>query len=154
MKIEKDRVVTFHYALVSGEGEVIDGTKGGDPIPYLHGHNNIVSGLEAALDGHEAGEQVRVTLAPEQAYGERDEEKVFDVERQLFANVPELAVGFMCHMTNEQGVEELVSVVEIADDVVTVDANHPYAGETLTFEVDLLEVRTATADEIKAGSLI
>ncbi|SIT07415.1 FKBP-type peptidyl-prolyl cis-trans isomerase [Neptunomonas antarctica] len=154
MQITDSAVVYFHYALINDQGEVLDGTKGGDPIPYLHGCHNIVPGLEKAMDGRSADDHFRITLTPLEAYGERDEDKVYDVERQLFANMPELSEGLMFHMTNESGEDELVSVVEIHDDLVTVDANHPYAGESLTFDVEIVSIRNATPAEMEAGQAI
>jgi FKBP-type peptidyl-prolyl cis-trans isomerase SlyD len=154
MQITDSAVVYFHYALINDQGEVLDGTKGGDPIPYLHGCHNIVPGLEKAMAGRSANDHFRITLTPLEAYGERDEDKVYDVERQLFANMPELSEGLMCHMTNESGEDELVSVIEIDDDLVTVDANHPYAGESLTFDVEIVSIRNATPAEMEAGQAI
>ncbi len=151
MQITDNAVVCFHYALINDQGEVLDGSKGGDPIPYLHGFHNIVPGLEKAMAGRSANEHFRVSLTPLEAYGEIDEEKIYDVEHSLFADMSELAVGLMCHMTNESGEDEVVSVIEIEDDVVTVDANHPYAGESLTFDVEIVSIREATAQEIQAG---
>jgi FKBP-type peptidyl-prolyl cis-trans isomerase SlyD len=151
MQIAENAVVCFHYALINDQGEVLDGSKGGEPIPYLHGCHNIVPGLEKAMAGRAANDHFRVSLTSLEAYGEVDEEKIYDVERALFADMSELAVGLMCHMTNESGEDEIVTVIEIDDDVVTVDANHPYAGESLTFDVEIVSVREATPQEIQAG---
>ena len=154
MQISDNAVVYFHYALIDEEGEVLDGSQGGEPIPYLHGCHNIVPGLEKAMQGREAGEHFRVSLTPLEAYGEVDEDKIYDVQRQLFSNMPELAVGLMCHMTNEAGEDEVVSVIEIEEDLVSVDANHPYAGQSLTFDVEIISVRMATPQELQAGRAI
>ena len=151
MQISQNAVVTFHYALINDQGEVIDGTKGGDPIPYLHGHKNIVPGLELALEGKALGDHFKISLKANEAYGAYDEDKVFDVERSLFSVIPDLAEGYMCHLTNEQGQDELVTVIEINDELVTVDANHPYAGQDLTFDVEVVSVRPATEQELAAG---
>ncbi|SFG72897.1 FKBP-type peptidyl-prolyl cis-trans isomerase [Neptunomonas qingdaonensis] len=154
MQICDNAVVYFHYALINEQGEVLDGSKGGDPIPYLHGCHNIVPGLEKAMEGRAAEEHFRVSLTPLEAYGEVDEDKIYDVERKLFSQMPELSVGLMCHMTNEAGEDEVVSVIEIEDDLVTVDANHPYAGQSLTFDVEIVSVREATPQELQAGQAI
>lgn len=153
MQIIDNAVVCFHYALINDQGEVLDGSKGGEPVPYLHGCHNIVPGLEEAMAGRSVNDHFRVSLTPLEAYGERDEEKIYDVERKLFADMSELSVGLLCHMTNESGEDEVVSVIEIEDDVVTVDANHPYAGESLTFDVEIVSIREATAQEIQAGQV-
>lgn len=154
MQISDNRVVYFHYALINEQSEVLDGSKGGDPIPYLHGHHHIVPGLEKAMQGRAAEDSFRVSLTPLEAYGEVDEEKIYDVERTLFSGMSELSVGLMCHMTNEAGEDEVVTVIEIEDDLVTVDANHPYAGQSLTFDVEIVSVREATAQELEAGQII
>lgn len=151
MQIEQNAVVTFHYSLITEQQEVLDGTRGAEPIAYLHGHRNIVSGLETALEGREVGAKFQVTLAPTEAYGEHDEEKVFDVERALFGDMA-LNAGLFCHLTNEQGEDELVTVLEFDEQTVTVDANHPYAGQTLTFDVEVINVRAATSAELEAGN--
>lgn len=154
MQITDNVVVYFHYALIDEQDEVLDGSKGGDPIPYLHGYHNIVPGLEKALTDRSAAEHFRVSLTPLEAYGEIDEDKIYDVERKLFTDMPDLSIGLMCHMTNESGEDELVSVVDIDDEVVTVDANHPYAGQSLTFDVEIISVREASPQEIQAGQAI
>lgn len=150
MQIEQNRVVSFHYSLITEQNEVLDGSRGGEPIAYLHGHRNIVPGLERALEGREEGAIFKVTLTPENAYGEYDDDKVFDVERALFGEMA-LHAGMFCHLTNEQGEDELVTVLEFDEQTVTVDANHPYAGQTLTFDVEVTALRAATAAEIEAG---
>ncbi|WP_293268704.1 peptidylprolyl isomerase [Neptunomonas sp.] len=154
MQITDNAVVCFHYALINDKDEVLDGSKGGEPIPYLHGFHNIVPGLEKAMAGRSVKDHFRVSLTPLEAYGEIDEEKIYDVDRKLFAEMSELSVGLMCHMTNESGDDEVVTVIEIDDDVVTVDANHPYAGESLTFDVDIVSIREATPQEIQAGQMV
>ncbi len=154
MQITENHVVSFHYALINDQGEVLDGSRAGNAIPYLHGHQNIVPGLEEAMEGKSAGDTFKITLAPQQAYGSRDEEKVYDVDPQLFAGIEGVEPGFMCQMTNESGEQELVSVLEVGDDYVTVDANHPYAGQSLTFDVEIVDVRLATPQELEAGQII
>lgn len=153
MKISKDKVVTFHYALVNAEGEVLDGSRGAEPLPYLHGHNNIVPGLERAMDGHVVGDKFKVNVSPSEGYGLRDEDKVSLVERASFANFAALDVGMMYQMEDENGDTQLVSITQIDDNDVTVDANHPFAGLELNFDVEIMDIREATEDELSAGRI-
>lgn len=151
MKIKNDKVVSFHYALVNAKGEVLDGSRDGNPLPYLHGHKNIVPGLESALIGHEVGDRFKVQVSPEQGYGLRDEEKVSLVDRASFADFSELEEGMVCQMEDEAGEPQFVGITKIDDQEVTVDANHPFAGLELNFDVEIMEVRDATEEELSAG---
>lgn len=153
MKIEKDKVVMFHYALVNAEGEVLDGSRGGQPLPYLHGHSNIVPGLEKALEGREVGDKFKVTLTPDEGYGQRDEEKVQLIDRKSFADFSELEEGMVCQMEDDNGELQLVAITKIDAEEVTVDGNHPFAGIELNFDVEVMDIREATADELAAGRI-
>lgn len=151
MKVSENKVVLFHYALVNSAGEVLDGSRGGNPLPYLHGHKNIVPGLEAAMDSREVGDKFEVVVPPEQGYGERDEAKVQVIDRQAFADFTELEEGMVCQMEDDNGELQLVGITKIEGEDVTVDANHPFAGIELKFDVEIMEVRDATAEELSAG---
>lgn len=151
MKVSQDSVVLFHYALVDRKNKVLDGSRGGAPLPYLHGHRNIVPGLEKAMEGREAGERFKVTLMPADAYGERDEELVEVMDRSAFEGFPELKVGMHCQVQDEAGEAHMVTIIELSDDEVAVDGNHPYAGKALTFDVEIIEVRAATEEELSQG---
>jgi len=151
MQITDNSVVFFHYVLKNEQGEVVDSTEGEDPIPYIHGKQQIVSGLEEAMQGRNVGEKFDVSVSPEKGYGAHDDDKLFDVDKALFAGMDDLAVGSMCEMTNEQGQPEVVTIAEIGDEVVTVDANHPFAGQVLTFAVEIALVREATETELENG---
>lgn len=153
MKIEKNKVALFHYALVNAQGEVLDGSRGGNPLPYLHGHSNIVPGLEKALEGHEAGDKFKVNVSAEEGYGQRDESKVQLIDRKAFADFTELQEGMVCQMEDEQGDLQLVGITKIDAEEVTVDANHPFAGLELNFDVEVIEVREATEEELAAGRI-
>ncbi|MGH1462985.1 MAG: FKBP-type peptidyl-prolyl cis-trans isomerase [Neptuniibacter sp.] len=153
MKIENNKAVLFHYALVNSAGEVLDGSRDGNPLPYLHGHSNIVPGLEAAMTGHETGDKFQAVVAPEQGYGLRDENKVSLVDREAFAGFTELEEGMVCQMEDENGELQIVGITKIADDEVTVDANHPFAGIELNFDIEVMEVRDATEAELAAGRI-
>ncbi|MDO6515055.1 MULTISPECIES: peptidylprolyl isomerase [unclassified Neptuniibacter] len=153
MKIANNKVVKFHYALVNADGEVLDGSRGGEPLPYLHGHKNIVPGLEQAMLGHSVGDKFKIKVSPEQGYGLRDEDKVSLVERASFEGFTELAEGMVCQMEDEQGDLQLVSITKIDEEEVTVDANHPFAGLELNFDVEIMDIRDATEDELSAGRI-
>ncbi len=142
--------VVLEYTLRLAEGgEVIDASEGeeGEPIVYVHGYGMLVPGLEAALDGLRAGEAKRVPLAPEEAFGEHDDELLLEVDRGDFP--PEVAVGDEFVAESEEGEEEFLRVVEVRDDAVVVDGNHPLAGMAVTYDVVVREVRQATPDEIQ-----
>jgi FKBP-type peptidyl-prolyl cis-trans isomerase SlyD len=150
MKIAHEKVVSIHYTLTNKEGTVLDSSSGSEPLAYLHGFGNIIPGLENALEGKEKGEKLTVSVEPEQGYGARDEQLVQAVPRSAFKGVEELAPGMQFQAQGPQG-SRLVVVTQVAQDVVTVDANHPLAGQTLQFEVEISEVRDATAEELEHG---
>jgi len=150
VKIAQEKVVSIHYTLKNAEGSVLDSSSGSDPLAYLHGAGNIIPGLESALEGKEAGEKLAVTVEPGQGYGDRDERLVQDVPRAAFKDVQELAPGMQFQAQGPQGTR-LVVVTQVAEEMVTVDANHPLAGQTLHFEVEVAEVRDATAEELEHG---
>jgi FKBP-type peptidyl-prolyl cis-trans isomerase SlyD len=150
VKANKDTAVFFHYQLTDDSGEVLDSSKDSEPLGYLHGHGNIINGLEEAIDGRSVGDEFVVTLEPSDAYGERDEEMVETVSRSIFEDNDEIEVGMVLRARSETG-EELVTVTDIADDDVTIDANHPLAGARLTFDVEITEVRPATEEELSHG---
>jgi len=148
--VQNDTVVSMHYVLKDGEGTVIDESRD-QPLPYLHGHQNIVPGLERELAGTPVGETKKVVVSPEEGYGTREEELVLTVPRdQLPADMaPE--VGMTVGMETDQGHTVPVRVVEVHDDHVKLDANHELAGVTLHFEVKIDSVRPATAEELEHG---
>ncbi len=150
MHIEKNRVVTLHYTLRDDQGSVIDSSSGRGPLSYLHGKGNIIPGLEQALAGKAAGDKLDVTVAPAQGYGLRDERLVQIVPRHKFGEVTDLAPGMQVRATGAQG-PRLVTVVRVDRDFVTVDGNHPLAGRTLHFSVEVAEVRKATHEEVSHG---
>lgn len=149
MKIESDTVVSIDYVLKDDAGQVLDQSKG-EPLAYLHGHRNIVPGLESALEGMEAGQSTTAQIAPEQGYGAHDPKKVLQVARAQLSPDVEPKVGMMLHAETEQGPVPLW-VTGVADEQVTVDGNHPLAGKTLNFEVSIKDVRAATPEELTHG---
>ncbi|OPH37985.1 FKBP-type peptidyl-prolyl cis-trans isomerase slyD [Moraxella lacunata] len=148
--IANDTVVRFNYTLTNSDGDVLDKSNG-EPLAYLHGHHNIIPGLEAQMKGKGAGDKFTVTVAPEDAYGEYLAEAVQEVPRANFQGVENIEVGMQFQSQTDDGHVMLVTVKDVNDDVVVVDGNHPLAGVTLTFDVEVVDVREATADEIAHG---
>jgi FKBP-type peptidyl-prolyl cis-trans isomerase SlyD len=150
VNIEQGKVVLIDYTLKNSEGEVLDTSEGREPLPYLHGSGNIIPGLEAALDGKSSGDQVNAVIEPEKAYGVRDENQVGKVARSDLEGVGDISIGTQLQAQTPQG-PRVVVVVEMDDESVTIDANHPLAGETLHFDVTVGEIRDATAEEVEHG---
>ena len=154
-RVSKDHVVAFHYALreVRPDGTVshwLESSFGRQPLIYLHGHNNVVPGLEAGMDGKKAGDQLSVTLAPDQAYGPRTSNEVLRVPIKHLAQAPaakHLKPGVIVGVKTNKGVRNML-VLKVGKFNVDVDTNHPYAGRTLEYQIEVLGVRTATAQEV------
>ncbi|MDZ7751344.1 MAG: peptidylprolyl isomerase [Gammaproteobacteria bacterium] len=151
MQIQKHRVVTIHYTLANNQGEVIDSSEGQDPLVYIHGVNQLVSGLEKALEGKATGEQVSVTVAPEEGYGPVLPELFQEVPRAAFDNIENLEPGLHLQAQTEEGHVRHVRVVKVGDDTVEIDINHPLAGEELYFDVSIEQVRDASEEEVEHG---
>src|SRR3989304_9190935 len=140
MNISPNKVVCIHYTLRDEAGPVLDSSSGRAPLAYLHGRGNLVPGLEAALEGKSAGTSFEVAVAPEQGYGIRDERLVQIVPRTKFGDAAEITPG-MQFKANGSGGARVVTVMRVERDLVTVDANHPLAGQTLSFQVEVTEIR-------------
>lgn len=151
MQIASDTVAAIDYKLTDNEGEVLDTSEGREPLSYLHGAGNLIPGLETALEGQTEGASLNVTVEPTEAYGERDENLVQQVPMAAFEGVEQVEAGMRFQATDEQGQGRVVTVTEVEGDQVTVDANHPLAGQPLNFEVSVVEVRAATDEEIEHG---
>ena len=150
MTIDPQRVVTLHYVLSDRDGNVLDDSRArAQPLEYLHGHGNIMAGLEHALVGRAAGAELSVTLMPAEAYGLRDEALVREVGRHAFP-APDLAPGMRFQTPGDDG-PEIVTILEVRDDGVLIDTNHPLAGHTLRYRLEVLEVREATRAELAKG---
>jgi FKBP-type peptidyl-prolyl cis-trans isomerase SlyD len=146
MKIEDNRVVRFHYSVSeAGKGQ-IESSREIEPISALIGHGNLIPGLEAAMQGREAGESFEQTVEPEQGYGPRREGLVQRVPRKHFKGA-KLVPGMQVVLPTDRG-QQAMTVKKVGISVVDVDLNHPMAGKTLQFEVEILEVREASAEEI------
>jgi len=150
MQIAPDKVVHIHYTLRNDEGSILDSSSGGNPLAYLHGKGNLIPGLEQALEGRQSGERLNVTVEPKDAYGERNEGLVQQVPRRMFSGVTDIKPGMRFHAQSEQG-ERMVTVTQVSGELVTVDGNHPLAGQSLSFEVEITEVRDATTEELTHG---
>jgi FKBP-type peptidyl-prolyl cis-trans isomerase SlyD len=149
MQIGAQKAVTIGYTLKDDEGKVLDTSEGAEPLTYLHGSGDIVPGLEKALDGKQVGDALSVSLAPEEAYGERDERQIRNIPlRKLPPGKVE--VGMQYQITTDAG-PMLALVTALRGDYVTIDANHPLAGMRLHFDVKVVEVRDATPDELSHG---
>lgn len=151
MQIEKDKVVSIDYTLTDPRGQVLDSSQGRGPLTYLQGVGNIIPGLERELEGKNAGDAVKVTVPAADAYGERDERLVQPVPRDAFKGVEELEPGMRFQATGPNGAQGVVTVVKVDPDQITIDANHPLAGVPLTFDVKVVDVRDATAEERQHG---
>lgn len=149
MVIEKDRVVTIDYKLQDSEGAVLDSSEGSEPLVYIHGNENIIVGLEKHLAGKQAGDKVDCVVPAAEAYGERDDSLVFKVAKSEFDGA-DVEIGMQFEAQGEDGAQ-VVTVIAVEGDEVSIDANHPLAGENLHFDVKIVEVREATKEEIEHG---
>ncbi|MFB9887717.1 FKBP-type peptidyl-prolyl cis-trans isomerase [Balneatrix alpica] len=150
MQISQHKVVSIHYTLRNEAGEELDSSVGGNPLQYIQGVGNLIPGLEQALEGRQAGEKLDVKIAPEDAYGERQDSLIQSVPRAAFGGVEEIQPGMRFHAETDHG-PHVVVVVHADDENVVVDGNHPLAGETLHFAVEIQEVRDASEDELAHG---
>ena len=149
--IASRKVVTLDYTLKNGSGELLDSSEDGEPLEYIHGANQIVPGLERALEGLPEGAERDVAVKPEDGYGEPDPAGVFTIPRSAFPADLTIAVGDTFMGENDEGEALPVRVIEVRDDGVLVDANHPLAGVTLHFHVTVRSVRDATLEELTHG---
>ena len=150
MQIGDQKVVTLHYTLTDNDGKVIDKSEDGS-FAYLHGARNIIPGLEDALTGKSAGEEMSVSVSPEQAYGVRDEAMLQQVPKNMFEDASQIAVGTQFHAQGPNGEMLVVTVMQVEDEHVIVDGNHPLAGVELNFDVKIIDVRDASEEEVEHG---
>lgn len=146
MQITKNKVAAIHYTLRDNEGTVLDSSDGRDPLLYIQGIGNLILGMEEGLEGKAKGEKVQLKIAPEKGYGVLNPELVQQVPMKAFEG-QEVKEGM--RFNTNQG--EVVTITEVSTDSVTVDGNHPLAGVELNFDVEVMDVREATADEISHG---
>ncbi|HET7662543.1 MAG TPA: peptidylprolyl isomerase [Rhodanobacteraceae bacterium] len=150
MQIADRNVASFHYTLTNDGGDVLDSSREREPLAYLHGAGNIVPGLEKAMAGREEGDTFKVDVEPQEGYGPRHEELIQTVPMSAFQGVPEVKPGMQFQGNGPQGAT-LVTVTAVDGDEVRVDGNHPLAGQTLHFDIEVTEVREATEDELTHG---
>ena len=150
MKIDKDTVVSFHYTLKDTEGEEMESSRDRDPMTYLHGSNGIIVGLEKALQGREAGDTFEVTVGPDEAYGVVKEANIQRIPLKKLKGIGKILPGQILNLQTKDGPVQ-VTVVKVGRFNVDVDANHPLAGETLTFDIEVTEVREASSEELEHG---
>lgn len=150
LMIGKNSVVAINYTLTNDAGEVMDSSEGRDPLTYLHGAHNLIPGLEKELEGKTAGASFKATIAPADGYGESDPAMIQTLPREMFRGVDNIEVGMGFTAQGPQGQQHIV-VTAVNGDEVTVDGNHPMAGKTLHFAVEVISVREATAEEIDHG---
>lgn len=151
MKIATNSVVSIHYTLTDDQGAVIDSSVGSDPLVYLHGSRAIIPGLERALEGREPGETLKVSVPPEEGYGPSHPELIQTVPHSAFQGVERVETGMQFQAHGEDGSVRRVRIVQVSDEGVTVDGNHPLAGAVLHFDVEVSAVRAATPEEIAHG---
>ena len=150
MIVEKGKVVSFHYTLKNTDGEEMESSREHDPMIYLHGSNNIIVGLEKAMEGRTTGDAFEVTVEPEEAYGVRNEGNIQRVSMKKLKGIGKIIPGQILNLQTNQGPVQ-VTVIKVGRFNVDVDANHPLAGQKLTFDVEITNIRDATMEETKHG---
>lgn len=150
-KVAQDVVVSFNYRLSLEDGSLVEESEAGEPLVYLHGHDNIIPGLESALAGMKIGEKKSVVVAAEDAYGEYDPDALETIDREDLPPQLKPEVGMLLTMEDDEGNAFMAQVVDVDDDFITVDFNHPMAGEELHFDVTIVDLRPATKEEMTHG---
>jgi FKBP-type peptidyl-prolyl cis-trans isomerase SlyD len=150
MKAEKNKVVTFHYHLTGEGNETIDSSREAEPLAVLFGHGAIIPGLEQAMEGHVAGDRFNVSVPPDQGYGLRRDDFTQRVPKKYFRNAEQLKPGDSTILSSEQGQRPVV-VLKVGSSVIDVDLNHPLAGKTLQFDIEITDIRDASAEELEHG---
>jgi FKBP-type peptidyl-prolyl cis-trans isomerase SlyD len=151
-RVENNVVVSLAYTLTV-DGQLYDSSDGHAPFNYLHGHRNIIPGLENALVGLSAGESREVLVSPSEGYGEFDPESLIDMDRELFPQGYEPQVGAFLHVRGDDGQVHTACIHEIHDKTITLDLNHPLAGKELLFKATVLDLRAATEEELQHGHI-
>lgn len=147
-RVAKDRVVAIEYTLKDGDGDLIDTSEGHGPLRYLHGHGQLIPGMEAGLEGQLVGAKLKLLIPPEEGYGIHEQERTIEVPRAHFPG--DVEIGMQVRGQTDQGVMDFV-VADIQGDLVLLDGNHPLAGVTLHFDVTIVSVEAATPEEIAHG---
>ena len=150
MKIAEKHVVTLNYTLKDNDDNIIDQSEDGS-FCYLHGASNIIPGLENALTGKSSGDELSVSVAPEEGYGPRDDARIQEVPRDAFPPEPEIEPGMQFNAEGPDGQAVMVTIAKVEGGTITVDGNHPLAGVTLNFDVTIADIREASAEELEHG---
>ena len=150
MEITADRVVTIHYTLKDDSGAVLDSSAGAEPLAYIQGHGNLVSGLEKALEGKQEGSTLKVVVAPAEGYGTHDAALIQRVPKRSLQGGGAIQKGMQFHARTDGGMR-LFTVTAVIGDMVTLDGNHPLADKTLHFDVEVVGVRAASTEELEHG---
>ncbi|HAW92868.1 MULTISPECIES: FKBP-type peptidyl-prolyl cis-trans isomerase [unclassified Arsukibacterium] len=150
MTISQDKVVAMHYTVTDPEGNKLDSSADGEPLVFLFGHGALIPGLEQALAGKTVGDSFTATIAPADAYGERHDQLVQSVPKTMFEGM-EVAPGMRFRAAGPDGREQSVIILDVTEEEVVVDGNHPLSGIELKFDVEVLKVRDATAEELAHG---
>ncbi len=148
MNIQDNRVATFHYKLTDDNGVLISASPEDNPLVYMHGSGAIIPGLEKELTGKSEGDTFSVTVLPEEGYGEKHEELITVLKREVFSGIDEIVPGMQFQAQDDQGNIQVVTVQAVDGDNVTIDRNHPLAGMKLNFEVTVVSVREASDKEL------
>ena len=148
MIVEKDKAVSFHYTLKNAEGKQMETSREKDPMSYLHGANNIIAGLEKAMEGHAVNDEFSVTVEPEDAYGVRNEKNVQRIPLKRLKGIGKVSVGQVLNLQTNNG-QVQVTVLKVGRFNVDVDGNHPLAGNQLTFDVEIMDIRDASEEELE-----
>ncbi|MDY7029399.1 MAG: peptidylprolyl isomerase, partial [Spirochaetota bacterium] len=146
-----DKVVSIDYTLKDDQGTVIDTSNERGPLSFIFGSGTIIPGLENELEGREKGDSFSVTVEPKDGYGEYDDSMMFEVGKDQFQDSSQIEEGMQVQAQNNQGQVQILTVKSIGDENVTLDANHPLAGQKLFFDVSVTDVRDATEEEIDHG---
>ncbi len=151
LTIQKNHVVSIDYTLKNDEGKVLDTSSGRDPMTYLHGVGMLIPGMENALEGKSEGDDFSISIAPADAYGDRNDSLLHKVERKELAHLPDLELGMELQVKTNDGSPLVMTIVDLSDETVVLDGNHPLAGMTLNFAIQVRNIREATQEEISHG---
>jgi FKBP-type peptidyl-prolyl cis-trans isomerase SlyD len=150
LEISKDKVVEINYTLKDNDSNILDSSEGQAPLVYIHGNGNLIPGLESALEGKETGNKIQAKIKPEDAYGVRDDSLVETVSLKQFENADDVKEGIQFQIQTNDGVR-LATVTKVDGDDVSIDMNHPLADVELNFDVEIMSIRDASAEELEHG---
>lgn len=151
MQIKPEKVVSIDYTLKDDDGNVLDSSKESEPLSFIYGNGSIIPGLEKALDGKSTGEEISVTVEPEEGYGEYDESLIIQVTKDKFQDPDNVQEGMQVQAQSQDGNVQILTVKSVEGDQVTLDANHPLAGQRLSFDVAVSDVREPSQEELDHG---